>query len=350
MLIFSLVLALACNGGKDDTDSGTGDGGGGGDGGGLPWDGGGGDGGSDGGTTTVVDNDDDGSPFGEDCDDTDPEVYPGATEICNGKDDDCDPSTNEADWIEADGMQWGSLQEAIDGVTEGEAVKVCSGIYAERLMIDRNILVFSTLGSEYTFLDATGMDGTALTVTGGIVTFSGFTVMGGTGGDHRGEGNLLGGGVYVSTPAQLQLSDVNLSGNSADEGGGLFADEGVVLDLVSSFVTDNRATFGAGLSGIEAEIRMGSTEISGNEATEHGGGMAGREVVFQISSGAVLENIAALGGGASTVQDSTLVVLGCDWGDAGDSDNMPEDVWTSGGSYTEYGVSSSFTCNAGGCE
>lgn len=353
MGILALVLAVACSGGgeKDGTDTGpVGDGGTGGDGGGLPWDGGSGDGGSDGGTTTVVDNDNDGSPYGEDCDDADPDVYPGATEICNGKDDDCDPSTDEADWIEADGMQWGSLQEAIDGVTEGEAVKVCSGIYAERITIDRDVLVFSELGADYTFVDATGMEGSALTVTGGVVTFAGFTIMGGSGADHRGEGTLLGGGVFVSAPAQLQLSEVAVSGNSADEGGGVFADEGVILNIVSSEISGNRATFGAGLSGVEAEILLGSTEVSGNEATDHGGGMAGREVVFRVSSGDVIENVAAFGGGASTIEDSTIVVLGCNWGEAGDEDNLPEDVWTSEGSYVEYGESSTFTCNAGGCE
>ena len=38
---------------------------------------------------------------GEDCDDADPEVYPGAAEACNGKDDDCDGQTDPADSVDA---------------------------------------------------------------------------------------------------------------------------------------------------------------------------------------------------------------------------------------------------------
>ena len=55
------------------------------------------------------DDDDDGFPLsadgrcgGDDCDDTDPEVYPGAPERCNGGDDDCDGRIDESDECAAD--------------------------------------------------------------------------------------------------------------------------------------------------------------------------------------------------------------------------------------------------------
>jgi hypothetical protein len=47
------------------------------------------------GVSTELDNDADGYPFAADCDDTNPAVYPEATEVCNSLDDDCDGDVDE---------------------------------------------------------------------------------------------------------------------------------------------------------------------------------------------------------------------------------------------------------------
>jgi MYXO-CTERM domain-containing protein len=44
-----------------------------------------------------------GSPLGSDCDDSDPSQFPGASESCNGEDDDCDGSTDEGFDSDGDG-------------------------------------------------------------------------------------------------------------------------------------------------------------------------------------------------------------------------------------------------------
>ncbi len=88
--LLSATLVLACGDKDDDT---TGDGGGGD--GGTATDGGGTDGGgTDGGGVPSYDADGDGYHMGIDCDDGDPNVFPGAEERCNGIDDNCDGVTD----------------------------------------------------------------------------------------------------------------------------------------------------------------------------------------------------------------------------------------------------------------
>ena len=79
--------------------------------------------------TSGIDADGDGSPVGEDCDDADAAIHPGATEGCDGLDNDCDglidaedPSWDqvgaEIAWVDADGDGYGA---------EGTETLVCPG-------------------------------------------------------------------------------------------------------------------------------------------------------------------------------------------------------------------------------
>ena len=65
----------------------------------------------------AVDEDGDGSPAGEDCDDTDPAVSPSAEERCDGIDNDCDGAVDD---------------DATDATARKEAVKVL-GVALDRL-------------------------------------------------------------------------------------------------------------------------------------------------------------------------------------------------------------------------
>ncbi len=69
--------------------------------------------------TAVADADGDGTPASEDCDDTDPAVHPGAVELCNTRDDDCDGAVDEdatepGTWyVDADGDGYGDDATAV---------------------------------------------------------------------------------------------------------------------------------------------------------------------------------------------------------------------------------------------
>ena len=75
-----------------------------------------------------ADGDGDGVSADEDCNDADPEVFPGADELCNNRDDDCDGSVDEdaldADsWhVDADGDGYGSEGEVLSCVAVAGAV------------------------------------------------------------------------------------------------------------------------------------------------------------------------------------------------------------------------------------
>ena len=71
--------------------------------------------------TGPFDADGDGTRTAEDCDDADPAVYPGAVELCNGVDDDCDGETDE-DAVDAG--TWYTDGDA-DGYGAGEAISDC---------------------------------------------------------------------------------------------------------------------------------------------------------------------------------------------------------------------------------
>jgi hypothetical protein len=65
-----------------------------------------------------IDNDEDGYTYEEDCDDSNPEIYPGAREVCNGLDDDCNLLIDDGvDLLpsELPGVCYGKSQECING-------------------------------------------------------------------------------------------------------------------------------------------------------------------------------------------------------------------------------------------
>ncbi len=74
--------------------------------------------------SNLVDLDGDGVTADEDCDDSDPDVYPGAEEICNALDDDCDGEIDEGAgdvvYADADGDGWGNDEVTTNACSTGD--------------------------------------------------------------------------------------------------------------------------------------------------------------------------------------------------------------------------------------
>ena len=66
---------------------------------------------------------------GGDCDDASAEVKPGAQELCDGLDNDCDPETGEAGLVTVGGQNAAGLQEALDAAVSGDTVRLCEGTW-----------------------------------------------------------------------------------------------------------------------------------------------------------------------------------------------------------------------------
>lgn len=65
----------------------------------------------------AVDLDEDGYPAGEDCDDENDQIHPGAAESCNGSDDNCDGQIDEGlmqtMYADSDGDGWGDPDQSV---------------------------------------------------------------------------------------------------------------------------------------------------------------------------------------------------------------------------------------------
>ncbi len=86
-----------------------------------------------------------------DCDDTSDAVHPGAPEVCNALDDDCDGLTDQM----VAGSTHATVQEALDAAcAEGDTVWVAPGTYTESVVFpDMDLALVSLDGPEVTILE-----------------------------------------------------------------------------------------------------------------------------------------------------------------------------------------------------
>jgi hypothetical protein len=111
-----------------------------------------------------------------DCDDTEPSVNPGAQELCDGLDNDCDASTTEGLSYPGD---FESLSEAVDLLQDGDQLCIQAGTYSEAMFWSDKQLHLAGAGADQTILlaETQGQPGVSMRRGDGS-TLSGLTVRG----------------------------------------------------------------------------------------------------------------------------------------------------------------------------
>ena len=261
----------------------------------------------------------DGEEFGgDDCDDADDKVYPGAPELCDDVDNDCDDTTGEDGVITLDReSNHDTLQDAADGASDGSTIRVCDGSYGP-VVLSGDITLTSAGGHEQTTIDAGGV-GSAVQVTSGAVSVRGFTLTGGVG-STTADGLLVGGGINGWDAETLELESCVVTGNQADYGGGVvgagYDSTGTVLAEVT--ISDNLATQLGGGAYLSTAVLDGVT-ISGNtvEGTDefgddagYGGGMAIIRGDVEAVATVVQANHALRGGGGVMLWEGATMTGG----------------------------------------
>jgi predicted outer membrane repeat protein len=227
---------------------------------------------------------------GGDCDDADPWAYPGAAELCDGKNTDC----ADTDWVSDAGLAsfysdseavWSDVTELLAAGDEDDPVLytmdtvgtlgLCEGEWHVVLTIEAEVQVIGFDGSEKVILSG---DDTRSIVTlvaeDASATISGVTLERGLA-DHTltlgDDTRDIGGAVWCGQAGPLSLSHVVLRDNvSVGYGGAIGLDE-CQLTMFNVTASDNVAYRGGVMFAQEGTVTISESNFANNLADVEGG-------------------------------------------------------------------------------
>ena len=206
--------------------------------------------------------------LGDDCDDTEPTVNPGASETCDLLDNDCDGVVDHAYAVPGD---FSTLQAALDGLPEGEGACVSAGTYTENLDWTRDVTLRGWVDEEV-ILDG-GYSSSIVTVTGTSDAVLGEMVI-------QGGQSQWGAGIYVDGGSFL-LEGSTLTG----------------LDCISEYSCDGAAVYVKnGGEAVLAGVEVSDLEIS-HDRTLYGLFHCDDSGSLEIHDTDVIDNVIEMEGG-----------------------------------------------------
>ena len=217
-----------------------------------------------------------------DCDDTNSAVHPGATEVCNDWDDDCDASTSQAgmaQFVDSSGTATdlqatlsagsSSTPASWSSSTDG-TLWICEDTWYVNLYASsgHTVSILGPEGSTTTILDGAWTDTVVTAESSAHLTLEGFTIQSGLA--------SLGGGIHVDTAA-LTADDLIVTSNYAySNGAGLWAeDSALTLTHVTFEVNDANKGGGLYIDGDDGSVGVSidTCTISDNYGYDDGGGL-----------------------------------------------------------------------------
>ncbi len=234
------------------------------------------------------DADNDGFGACDDCDDTDDTRYPGATELCDGKDNDCDSNTSEegtAAWLDGSTGTLSDVTSALTvsgtsslaeyTITSAGQLNLCAGTW--NLAVDiRQSATVRGLSEDPSRVILTGADqNSVVTIDKNSlnVDIKDLTITGGYATkDLVGYGYPTGGGVNCAgANTTVTIDNVSIQDSYAGLGGGVSTFQ-CDIDIIGSNISNNYASFGGGLFSDGGDITLTDSTLSGNKGENGGGG------------------------------------------------------------------------------
>jgi predicted outer membrane repeat protein len=193
------------------------------------------------------------------------------------------------------GCDFDSVQAAVDATATGDTVEIASGVYPAQLTIRGKSLTLQGAGVDETILDGE-QTGRVLVVEGSAnVTLRNLTVRNGraVAGSSFPAGH--GGGIFIAAGGTLTMSEIAVTGNTAEVHGGGIANGGT-LSISQSEISGNHTDGSGGGLFNTSRLNLYASDISANHSARSGGGIYSTDRL-SVTESSITDNTAVVGGG-----------------------------------------------------